>query len=61
MQLVLPLRATIQNIHVLQILLNTINTDMNTLPKEITQKSTKPILKEYYYSALSLTFDPDDP
>ena len=40
----------------------------NALPKEITQNHNKSslatfknILKEYYYSALSLTFDPDDP
>ncbi|CAB3980290.1 Hypothetical predicted protein, partial [Paramuricea clavata] len=40
----------------------------NALPTEITQNHNKSslatfknILKEYYYSALSLTFDPDDP
>ncbi|CAB4035087.1 Hypothetical predicted protein [Paramuricea clavata] len=40
----------------------------NTLQKEITQNHNKSslatfknILKEYYYSTLSLTFDPDDP
>jgi hypothetical protein len=40
----------------------------NALPKGITQSHNKSslatfknILKEYYYSALSLTFDPDDP